>query len=157
MIVGLLVLVLRTLLGNYITDALASPGYTVATHHLWLIGTSILGQIGAATLLYGVITALGAVYAGPTSIAVRLRQSLAPTMNERQGIVWGAVGLVYPPRDPLGRNARVAHLVGHPPARRVDRGRRRSVAAAEPQRVPDRNGGPAPTPPPEPRRAKPNA
>jgi hypothetical protein len=94
-IVGLLVLVLRTLLGNYITDALASPGYTVATHHLWLIGTSILGQIGAATLLYGIITALGAVYAGPSSVAVRLRHSLAPTMNERQGVVWGAVSLVF--------------------------------------------------------------
>ena len=38
---------------------------------------------------------IGAVYAGPTSIAVRLRQSLAPTMNEHQGIVWGAVGFVY--------------------------------------------------------------
>ena len=94
-IVGLLVLVLRTLLGNYITDALASPGYTVATHHLWLIGTSILGQIGAATLLYGAIAAIGAVYAGPSSVAVRLRRSLAPTMNEHQGIVWGVVGFVY--------------------------------------------------------------
>ncbi len=94
-IVGLLILVIRTLLGNYITSALATPGYTVATHHLWLIGTSILGQIGAATLLYGVIAVLGAVYAGPSSIAVRLRQSLAPTMNERQGVVWGAVSLVF--------------------------------------------------------------
>jgi hypothetical protein len=94
-LVGLLVLVIRTLLGNYIVDQLASPGYTVATHHLWLIGTSILGQIGAATLLYGAIAVVGAVYAGPTSIAVRLRRSLAPTMNEHQGIVWGAVGFVY--------------------------------------------------------------
>ena len=29
------------------------PGYQPATHHLYLIGTSILGQIGGATLLYG--------------------------------------------------------------------------------------------------------
>ena len=54
-LVGLLMLIIRTLLGNYIVDALAAPGYSVATHHLWLIGTSILGQIGAATVLYGVI------------------------------------------------------------------------------------------------------
>jgi hypothetical protein len=94
-IVGLLVLVIRTLLGNYITDQLASPGYAVATHHLWLIGTSILGQIGAATLLYGAIAFVGAVYAGPSSIAIRLRRSLAPTMNDHQGIVWGVVGFVY--------------------------------------------------------------
>ncbi len=94
-IVGLIVLVIRSVGGTYITNALAAPGYTIATHHLWLIGTSILGQIGAATLLYGIITVLGAVYAGPSSVATRLRRMLAPTMNEHQGIVWGAVGLVY--------------------------------------------------------------
>jgi hypothetical protein len=94
-IVGLLVLVLRTLLGKYITDALAAPGYTIATHHLWLIGTSILGQIGGATLLYGLIVVVGAVYAGPSSLAIRLRRSVAPTLNEHQGVVWGAVSLVY--------------------------------------------------------------
>jgi len=94
-IVGLIVLVIRELLGNYITDALATPGYNIATHHLWLIGTSILGQIGGATLLYGIIVVAGAVYAGPTTYAVKVRRALAPTMNERQGIVWGVVGLAY--------------------------------------------------------------
>jgi hypothetical protein len=94
-IVGLIVLVLRTLLGNYIVDQLSTPGYAPATHQLWLIGTSILGQIGAATLLYGAIAVVGAVYAGPSSIATRLRRHVAPTMNEHQGIVWGVVGFVY--------------------------------------------------------------
>src|SRR5260370_29845572 len=63
-IVGLLVLVIRNLLGNYLTDALASPGYEPATHRLYLIGTSILGQVGQATLLYGAIAAIGAILAG---------------------------------------------------------------------------------------------
>jgi hypothetical protein len=94
-LVGLLVLVLRRLLGNYITTSLASPGYQPATHRLWLIGTSILGQIGAAALLYGAIAVLGAVLAGPSSPAVWLRQRLAPVLNERQGIVWGVVAFVY--------------------------------------------------------------
>jgi hypothetical protein len=94
-IVGLVVLVLRELLGNYVTSALAAPGYEPATHRLWLIGTEMLGQIGGATLLYGAIAAIGAVFAGPSSIAVRLRRGLAPTLNEHQGIVWGAVGFVY--------------------------------------------------------------
>jgi hypothetical protein len=94
-LVGLLVLVLRHLLGNYVTSALASPGYEPATHRLWLIGTSILGQIGAAVLLYGAIAALGAIFAGPTSGAVWLRQRLAPVLNEHQEMVWGAVGFVY--------------------------------------------------------------
>jgi hypothetical protein len=94
-IVGLLVLVVRNLLGNYLTDALASPGYEPATHRLYLIGTSLLGQIGQATLLYGAIAALGAMFAGPSGLAVWLRRRLAPVLNERQGIVWGAVGFVY--------------------------------------------------------------
>jgi len=94
-LVGLLVLVIRTLLGNYIVSSLASPGYQPATHHLYLIGTSILGQIGQATLLYGLIAALGAVLAGPTAPAVWLREKLAPVLNERQGIVWGAMGFIY--------------------------------------------------------------
>ena len=94
-LVGLLVLVIRHLLGNYIVDSLASPGYQPATHRLFLIGTSILGQIGAAALLYGAIAALGAIFAGPSAPAVWLRQRLAPVLNERQGIVWGGVGFVY--------------------------------------------------------------
>jgi hypothetical protein len=94
-LVGLITLVLRNLLGNYITTSLATPGYEPATHRLWLIGTSILGQIGAAALLYGAIAALGAVFAGPTAPAVWLRQRLAPVLNERQGIVWGVAGFVY--------------------------------------------------------------
>jgi hypothetical protein len=94
-LVGLIVLVIRTLLANYITDSLAAPGYEPATHRLFLIGTAILGQIGAAAVLYGVIAALGAVFAGPTAPAVWLRGRLAPTLNERQGIVWGAVGFLF--------------------------------------------------------------
>ena len=94
-LVGLLTLVLRQLLGNYITDSLAQPGYEPATHRLWLIGTAILGQIGAAALLYGVIAALGAFFAGPTAPAVWLRERVAPVLNERQGIVWGGVSFIY--------------------------------------------------------------
>lgn len=94
-LVGLITLVLRQLLGNYITSSLAKPGYEPATHRLWLIGTSILGQIGGAALLYGVIAVLGAVFAGPSAPALWLRRRLAPILNERQGIVWGAVGFIY--------------------------------------------------------------
>jgi hypothetical protein len=94
-LVGLLVLVIRGLLGNYITTSLASPGYEPATHRLYLIGTSILGQIGAAALLYGAIAALAAIFAGPSEPAVWLRRRAAPMLNERQGIVWGSIGFVY--------------------------------------------------------------
>jgi hypothetical protein len=94
-VVGLVVLIIRRLLGNYIVTSLASSSYQPATHRLWLIGTAILGQIGWAIVLYGVIATLGAVFAGPTHPAVWLRSRLAPILNEKQGIVWGSVGFIY--------------------------------------------------------------
>jgi hypothetical protein len=94
-IAGVLVLIIRNLLGSYLTDALASPGYEPATHRLYLIGTSVLGQIGQAALLYGLVAALGAILAGPTGAAIWLRRHLAPTLNEQPGIVWGGVGFLY--------------------------------------------------------------
>jgi hypothetical protein len=94
-LVGLLVLVIRTLLGNYIVSSLASPGYQPATHRLWLIGTSILGQIGEASLLYGAVVALAAIFAGPTHPATWLRSKLAPVLNEHQEYVWGGVAFIY--------------------------------------------------------------
>jgi hypothetical protein len=94
-LVGLICLVLRQLLGNYIVNSLSSPGYQPATHRLWLIGTAILGQIGVAVILYGALAALAAVFAGPSRIATRLRRDLAPVLNERQGIVWAGVGFVF--------------------------------------------------------------
>jgi hypothetical protein len=94
-LVGLLILVIRHLLGNYVTGALASPNYQPATHRLWLIGTSILGQIGAAALLYGLVAALGAILAGPSEGATWVRRKLAPTLNERPEIAWGVVGFIY--------------------------------------------------------------
>jgi hypothetical protein len=94
-LVGLLVLVIRHLLGNYIVSSLAQPGYQPATHRLYLIGTSILGQIGGAVLLYGIVAVLGAVFAGPSAPAVWLRERLAPVLNERQEYVWGGVAFIY--------------------------------------------------------------
>jgi hypothetical protein len=94
-LVGLITIVIRNLLGNYITGALSSPGYQPATHRMYLIGTEILGQIGQAAVLYGVVAAIGAIYAGPSAPAVWVRQKVAPVMNDQQGIVWGVVGFAF--------------------------------------------------------------
>jgi hypothetical protein len=94
-LVGLVVVVVRRLLGNYIVDSLASPGYDASTHRLWLIGTSILGQIGAATILYGVVVVIAAVLAGPTRAATSARRWIAPVLNDRPGLAWGIVAAVY--------------------------------------------------------------
>ena len=90
-IVGLLVLLVRRFVGNHAVDALASPEYRGSVRDLWLIGSSILHQIGIATVVYGLLAVAGAVLAGPTRWATSLRRHIAPTLNESQGVAWGAL------------------------------------------------------------------
>jgi hypothetical protein len=94
-IVGLFVLLIRRAVGNYAIDALASPVNKKPAHDVYLIESSILHQIGIATVAYGLIVVAGAVVAGPTRWATSLRRHMAPTINDAQAIAWGALaGLV---------------------------------------------------------------
>jgi hypothetical protein len=94
-LVGLAVLVVRRLAGSYAVDALTEPSSEDSGRRVWLIGTSILAQIGWAAVIYGVVMTLGAVLAGPTSRAVAVRRRVAPTLNERPAIVWAAAAAAY--------------------------------------------------------------
>jgi hypothetical protein len=94
-LVGLAVLVVRRLAGNYAVDALASPSSEDTGRRVWLIGTSILGQIGWAAVVYGVVIVLGAVLAGPLPAANAVRRRLAPVLNDRPALAWAAVATVY--------------------------------------------------------------
>ena len=94
-LVGLAVLVVRRLGGNYLVDALASPSGRPAGQKTWLIGTEILAQIGWAAILYGVIALGGAILAGPTRAATAVRRGMAPVLNERPGLAWTAVGGIF--------------------------------------------------------------
>ena len=94
-IVGILVLIVRRAGGNYTVKSLTEPQYRTSAHHVFLIGSSILGQIGWATFSYGIVAVLGAVLAGPTRYATVARRHLAPTLNEQQGLVWLGAGVVY--------------------------------------------------------------
>jgi hypothetical protein len=94
-LVGLIVLVIRRIAGNYAIDALTSPAYRGTVHDVWLIGSSILGEVGRATILYGLVTAAGAILAGPTAWAVAVRRGVAPTLNRRPGIAWSVAAFVF--------------------------------------------------------------
>src|SRR5215211_254081 len=94
-LVGLSVLVVRRLAGNYAVDALAQPSSEDSGTRVWLIGTSILAQIGWAAVLYGAVMALGALLAGPHRAAIAVRGWIAPTLNERPALAWAAVAAVY--------------------------------------------------------------
>lgn len=94
-LVGVLDLVVRKIVGNYVVDALASPTYRGTGHEVWLIATSMLGQIGGASILYGAIGVAGTALAGPTSLAVGARRRLAPVFERHLGFAWGAAGFVF--------------------------------------------------------------
>jgi hypothetical protein len=94
-VVGILVLIARRLIGNYVISSLVADDYRKPSHIVYLIYTSILGAIGWATIMYGLLAILGAMLAGPWRAAVWLRREAAPVLNQRQGVAWGAVGIVY--------------------------------------------------------------
>jgi hypothetical protein len=90
-IVGLFVLLIRRAVGNYAIDALANPVNQKPAHKVYLIESSILHQIGIATVAYGLFVVAGAVLAGPTRWATSLRRHMAPTVNDSPAIAWGAL------------------------------------------------------------------
>jgi hypothetical protein len=94
-LVGLIVLVARQVLGNYVVNALTQPEYRPPSHSIWLIATDILGQIGWAVAFYGIIVVLGASLAGPSRIATAIRRELAPILNVRAGLTWGGVAFIW--------------------------------------------------------------
>jgi hypothetical protein len=96
LVVGILLLVIRRVVGNYIVDALAS-GESVreAVDSTWFIGTSLLGEVAWALIVYGVVILLGTWLAGPSRYATRARGFMGPTLRDRPGIAWGALAVVY--------------------------------------------------------------
>jgi hypothetical protein len=96
---GLLILVARRFLGDYVVDALAKqPAGKDAAHAVWSIGTSLLRNIGINVLVYGIVIAVGAILAGPSRLAVAVRRWLAPTLRDHPIIVYSLVGfavLIY--------------------------------------------------------------
>jgi hypothetical protein len=92
---GLLVLIVRRVAGNYVIDALVQPEYRHAGKQAWLLSSSILGEVGRATVLYGFVAVFGAILAGPSRLAVACRRRLAPVLNDRPDITWGGAALAF--------------------------------------------------------------
>jgi hypothetical protein len=95
-VVGVLLLVIRRLAGNWIVDALAS-GESIrdSASNAWFIGTDLLAGIAWTAIAYGAIVILAAVLAGPSRAGVWVRQRLAPSFRDRPGLVYAVVGGLY--------------------------------------------------------------
>jgi hypothetical protein len=84
MLIGVLVLVIRSLAGEALVDSLAgSESVKPAVGAVWDIATSLLRNGGIAIFAYGLLIFLGAVLAGPLESATRARRTLAPLLRER--------------------------------------------------------------------------
>src|SRR5262249_14141279 len=79
-VVGMIVRIARRLIGSYALDDLTSPASHETGKRVWLIGSSILAQIGWAAIIYGVVIVGGAVLAGPTGPALAIRRRIAPIL-----------------------------------------------------------------------------
>jgi hypothetical protein len=84
MLIGVLVLVIRSVAGEALVGSLAgSKSVEPAVDAAWDIGTSLLRNGGIAMFAYGLVIFLGAVLAGPLGFAKLARRSLAPLLRER--------------------------------------------------------------------------
>jgi hypothetical protein len=94
MLIGLLVLIIRSVAGDALVGSLSSSeSVEPAVGAVWDIATSLLRNGGIAMLAYGLVIFGGAVLAGPLGFAKRARRSLAPLLRERPA-AYGAAALV---------------------------------------------------------------
>ena len=95
-IVGVLVLVMRSILGGVVVDALAkTASVEPAAEDVWSVGTSLLAEIAGNLIVNGIIILVVAWVAGATRPAVALRRATAPYMRDRPELAYGLVALLY--------------------------------------------------------------
>jgi hypothetical protein len=94
-IAGILVLLLRRIVGNQIIGDLGktATGQQAATE-VWRIGTSVLAQVTRTLLLLAFVLLIAAFLAGPGRWAQRFRAWARPALVNSPGIVHGAVLVV---------------------------------------------------------------
>jgi hypothetical protein len=88
---GVVVLVVRNLLGGYVVDSLADQAVRPAAEAAWSIGTGMLRDVAQAAIIGGVPLVLAAWLAGPARAAVATRRRLAPLLREHEGAAYGVL------------------------------------------------------------------
>jgi hypothetical protein len=91
-IAGILVLLLRRIIGNQVIGDLGktATGQQAATE-VWRIGTSVLAQVTRTLLLLAIVLLIAAFLAGPGKWAHRFRAWAHPALVNSPGIVHGSV------------------------------------------------------------------
>lgn len=93
-VVGVASLILRSLAGDALTNHLATTeAIKPAISSTWTIGTSLLKDIGGATVFYGIVILIGSWLAAPAGAGRSARRELAPVLASR-GTAYGALALL---------------------------------------------------------------
>ena len=93
-VVGVVSLVLRSLAGDALTNHLATTAaIKPAISSTWTIGTSLLRDIGGATVFYGIVILIGSWLAAPAGLGRSARRELAPVLASR-GTAYGALAVL---------------------------------------------------------------
>ena len=87
--IGLFVILDRRVAGNLIVNNLVKDeANRPAAHQAWTILTSLLYDIGAAVVVYGLVLVVATWVAGHTRPAIALRRALAPTLRDRPAVAY---------------------------------------------------------------------
>jgi hypothetical protein len=91
-LIGMVVLLVRRVLGNYIVNSLVKvPENKTAVHDVWTIATSMLYDIAVVLVVFGLVLVAAAWLAGDTRPATALRRAMAPTLRERPAAAYVTV------------------------------------------------------------------
>jgi hypothetical protein len=116
-IAGVAALLVQSLAGSAVADALASTAAVKpAISEGWSVSTTLLRQAAAASIFYGVVMFAGAWLAGPTKPAVAARRAVAPYAR-RAGLTYAVVGVLvvlllwWAPTPALGKPLAALFLI----------------------------------------------
>ncbi len=94
-IIGLLILVVRRVVGNAVVDNLVeAESVRAAASDVWTVVTSLLAQSAAAGIFVGLVAVLAMWFSGPGARATSGRRWLAPAFRDHPFIVHGALAVL---------------------------------------------------------------
>lgn len=94
-IVGAVIVILRRVLGNYVTSKITSPQYGPTGDLIWAVVTKFLWSTGWLLIGWGFFIVLGMVLVGPSRAAHAIRRFTAPFVNAEPAVFWVGVGVLY--------------------------------------------------------------